>query len=247
MTVLRRCVDIGDVLAMATTGQAAVAVVSADLRRLDTEAVTRLRASGVAVVGVHPAADTAGPGRLVRIGITAWSPDDAGTDAVLAAARIAVTELGDWPSRPRCPRPTCGRPCRRRSRRWMSRIPTGHRRGGGGGGLGADRRARADHRWPPTSRWRRPRLGVPTLLMDADVYGGVVSSAFGLLDESPGLAGACRLAAAGQLDLGAWPRCAGRSATTCGCSPESPGPIGGRRCVRRRSRWCWTRPGRWRR
>jgi MinD-like ATPase involved in chromosome partitioning or flagellar assembly len=43
--------------------------------------------------------------------------------------------------------------------------------------------------------------GVPTLLVDADVYGGVQSSAFGLLDESPGLAGACRLAANGRLDL----------------------------------------------
>ena len=57
MTVLRRCVDIGDVLAIATTGQASVAIVSADLRRLDTEAVARLRVSGVAVVGVYPAAD----------------------------------------------------------------------------------------------------------------------------------------------------------------------------------------------
>ena len=38
--------------------------VSADLRRLDTEAVTRLRASGVAVVGVHPAADERARARL---------------------------------------------------------------------------------------------------------------------------------------------------------------------------------------
>ena len=43
--------------------------------------------------------------------------------------------------------------------------------------------------------------GAPTLLVDADVYGGVLGSAFGLLDESPGLAGACRLAANGKLDL----------------------------------------------
>jgi Flp pilus assembly CpaE family ATPase len=43
---------------------------------------------------------------------------------------------------------------------------------------------------------------MPTLLIDADVYGGVTASAFGLLDESPGLAGACRLAANGRLDMG---------------------------------------------
>jgi len=45
------------------------------------------------------------------------------------------------------------------------------------------------------------KFGVPTLLIDADVYGGVVATAFGLLDESPGLAGACRMAANGRLDL----------------------------------------------
>jgi Flp pilus assembly CpaE family ATPase len=44
------------------------------------------------------------------------------------------------------------------------------------------------------------RLGVSTLLVDADVYGGVVAQLLGLLDESPGLAGAARLAATGNLD-----------------------------------------------
>ncbi|HET8590190.1 MAG TPA: hypothetical protein VFM01_11210, partial [Nakamurella sp.] len=42
--------------------------------------------------------------------------------------------------------------------------------------------------------------GRRVLLIDADVYGGVLANAFGLLDESPGLAGACRLAANGRLD-----------------------------------------------
>jgi Flp pilus assembly CpaE family ATPase len=44
------------------------------------------------------------------------------------------------------------------------------------------------------------RLGTSTLLVDADVYGGVIAQMLGLLDESPGLAGAARLAAAGNLD-----------------------------------------------
>jgi MinD-like ATPase involved in chromosome partitioning or flagellar assembly len=44
------------------------------------------------------------------------------------------------------------------------------------------------------------RLGVSTLLVDADVYGGVIAQLLGLLDESPGLAGAARLAASGTLD-----------------------------------------------
>ncbi len=42
--------------------------------------------------------------------------------------------------------------------------------------------------------------GRATLLIDADVYGGVLSNALGVLDESAGLAGACRAAADGRLD-----------------------------------------------
>ena len=47
------------------------------------------------------------------------------------------------------------------------------------------------------------RLGVSTLLVDADVYGGVIAQVLGLLDESPGLAGAARLAGSGTLDSAA--------------------------------------------
>jgi Flp pilus assembly CpaE family ATPase len=52
------------------------------------------------------------------------------------------------------------------------------------------------------------RLGVSTLLVDADVYGGVVAQLLGLLDESPGLAGAARLAGSGTLDTAALVRLA---------------------------------------
>jgi MinD-like ATPase involved in chromosome partitioning or flagellar assembly len=44
-------------------------------------------------------------------------------------------------------------------------------------------------------------LGRPTMLVDADVYGGVVAQVLGLLDEAPGVAAACRLANQGALDL----------------------------------------------
>ena len=63
MTVIRRCVDIADVLA-ATTGQASVVVLAGELRRLDTEAMQRLTAAGVAVVGIYPAGDERVKGRL---------------------------------------------------------------------------------------------------------------------------------------------------------------------------------------
>jgi MinD-like ATPase involved in chromosome partitioning or flagellar assembly len=44
------------------------------------------------------------------------------------------------------------------------------------------------------------RAGAPSLLVDADVYGGTIAAVLGLLDESPGLAAACRQAAGAQLD-----------------------------------------------
>jgi Flp pilus assembly CpaE family ATPase len=44
-------------------------------------------------------------------------------------------------------------------------------------------------------------LGRSCLLVDADVYGGVVAQVLGLLDESPGIAAAARLANAGSLDV----------------------------------------------
>ena len=50
--------------------------------------------------------------------------------------------------------------------------------------------------------------GVPTLLADADTYGGSVAQVLGFLDEAPGLAAAARLANLGQLDLGALARVA---------------------------------------
>ncbi|MDT4941211.1 MAG: hypothetical protein QOJ34_1300, partial [Pseudonocardiales bacterium] len=43
-------------------------------------------------------------------------------------------------------------------------------------------------------------LGCTVLLVDSDVYGGTVAPVLGVLDESPGIAAACRLAAAGGLD-----------------------------------------------
>jgi Flp pilus assembly CpaE family ATPase len=66
--------------------------------------------------------------------------------------------------------------------------------------------------WGPTGAPGRTTLAValaselaaldhPTALVDADVYGGVVAQVLGLLDESPGLAAACRLANTGALDL----------------------------------------------
>ena len=202
MTVLRRCVDIGDVLAIATTGQASVAIVSADLRRLDTEAVSALRASGVAVVGVHPAGDDRARVRLERIGISTLVSDDAGSTALLEAARMALADVHGRPT----PAPAGLASDSRRA------LPPRVIDTDVEAAFAPPPRGRVVAVWGPTGAPGRTtvatgiatesaRAGIPTLLIDADVYGGVVASAFGLLDESPGLAGACRSAANGRLDL----------------------------------------------
>ncbi|SHG88014.1 AAA family ATPase [Geodermatophilus nigrescens] len=195
VTVVRRCVDASDLLATAATGTAQAALLSADLHRLDVDAVARLQAGGVAVVGlVDPGDDRAGD-RLRALGVTTVLPADAAPEEVVRALREAVTggpAGGRDVADPRAALPGAG----------------------GDGPEPADRRparGRVVAVWGPTGAPGRTtvavgladeaaRLGVPTLLVDADVYGGVVAQVLGLLDESPGLAGAARQAAAGTLD-----------------------------------------------
>ncbi len=207
MTVVRRCVDIADVLAVATTGQVSVVVLAAGLRRLDTEVVERLLAAGVAVVGIYPAADDRVRGRLERIGVTSSVADDAGAAALLDAVRAAVELLASGSK----PVPSAYRGVADP----RAALPSGAADGAGSGPRGAGFDAPMGQVvavWGPVGAPGRTTVaenlavesaaqGVPTLLVDADVYGGVLASAFGLLDESPGLAGACRLAAGGRLDL----------------------------------------------
>jgi len=211
LRVVRRCVDIADVVAVASTGQIGVAIVAADLRRLDAELVQRLRSGRVAVVAVHPAGDQSTVTRLNRIGIPVTVADDAGAEAIVIAVGEAVAELAtatatprdnDWFGDTRTALPDAGSFESRPS----PPPPAPLASNGSGGGVPG----RVIAVWGPTGAPGRTTVaaglaaevaasGVSTLLIDADVYGGVLASAFGLLDESPGLAGACRLAANGRL------------------------------------------------
>ena len=77
VVVLKRCVDIDDLLASASAGQADVAVLGLDSPGLDVAAVDHLRKHGVRPVAVV-ASDLVEPGRVrgSRIGIRALVPDD---------------------------------------------------------------------------------------------------------------------------------------------------------------------------
>ena len=194
VTVVRRCVDVSDLLAVAATGTGQAALLSAELRRLDGDTVARLEAAGVAVVGLVEPGDERAADRLRQLGVHRVLPADAEPEAIVAALREAVAGAAT-PGRdvadPRAALPALGAPVEPEER------PSG--------------RGRVVAVWGPTGAPGRTtvavgiadeaaRLGVSTLLVDADVYGGVIAQMLGLLDESPGLAGAARLAGSGTLD-----------------------------------------------
>src|SRR3954466_2604246 len=91
VTVVRRCVDAGSLLAAATTGIGQAALLSAELRRLDGSAVARLTAAGVAVVGVVEPGDTRAAERLRQLGVLHVLPADAEPEEIARALREAVT------------------------------------------------------------------------------------------------------------------------------------------------------------
>ena len=194
VTVVRRCVDVSDLLAAAATGTGQAALLSAELRRLDGDAIARLDAAGVAVVGLVEPGDDRAADRLRQLGVRRVLPADAEPEAIAQALREAVegtpTSSRDVAD-PRAALPALGLP----------EAP--EERPAGPGTVVAV--------WGPTGAPGRTtvavgiadeaaRLGVSTLLVDADVYGGVIAQVLGLLDESPGLAGAARLAGSGTLD-----------------------------------------------
>jgi len=194
--VVRRCVDLADLLAAAAAGLARAVLLSADLRRLDRDALTRLAVAGVAVVGLVVPGDEQAERRLRQLGVEHVLPADAPAEEVSAALvaavgaadlvghdygdpRAVLPALVDGPPEPEAPLTGSGRVIAV----WG---PTGAP-GRTSVALGIATELAA--------------LGHSTLLIDADVYGGVIAQLLGLLDEAPGIAAACRLANNGSLDL----------------------------------------------
>jgi MinD-like ATPase involved in chromosome partitioning or flagellar assembly len=209
VVVVRRCVDLADLLAAAAAGTARAVILSADLRRLDRDALARLATAGVAVIGLvaqggRPGASDDAERRLRQLGVRHVLAADVGPALICAEVAIAIADGvatgGLDPLRlgyadPRAALPDVAA---------LALVPDE---------VEADR---ADGRlvavWGPTGAPGRTtiavvlateaaRLGCASLLADADCYGGVIAQVLGLLDESPGLAAAVRQANAGNLDL----------------------------------------------
>jgi len=194
--VVRRCVDVAELLAVGSAGVARAALVAASLRHLDRDVLTRLAVAGVGVVGVVETGDDEDARRLGRLGVTQVLAGDATpehvAEALLAAAGSAPVlspyDVAD---------PLVALPQQPVS-------PTGDVERAVGAG-------RVIAVWGPTGAPGRSSIAlaiaaelaeadVSAMLVDADGYGGVVAQLLGLLDESPGVAAACRLANTGSLD-----------------------------------------------
>jgi Flp pilus assembly CpaE family ATPase len=198
-TVARRCVDVVDLLAAAAAGLGRAAVVSSGLRRLDADAVDRLLAASVVPVGVTPRDDVDADDRLRAMGIGHLVPDDA-DPAVIASVVAAAVE--DATRAARDGRAFADPATSLAVPPGAAPSPTAD---------GPVRSGTVIAVWGPTGAPGRTtvaitvadeiaRVGREVLLVDADVYGGTVAAQLGLLDESPGLAAACRLASGTRLD-----------------------------------------------
>ena len=185
VVLAKRCVDLADLLATASTGLATVAVVSPGLVGLDTDSVGALLRCGLGVVAV------AGPDelqdgeadRLRRLGIehlltVPGIEDLARVVATAGAAAPSAAAAGETP-------------------------PADEGASAG--------RGRVLAVWGPTGAPGRTtvavglasalaRLGRHTFLLDVDPYGGTVAQHLGVLDEVSGVLAAARAANAGQLD-----------------------------------------------
>ena len=227
--IARRCPDLADLLAVAGSGLAQVAMVSADLRGLDRTALDHLRECSVAVVGIYPPGDEMAELHLRQLGIATVIPAD-------ASGQVVQEALDDLE----------GQPGSGQKAAWLPQGPGPARGGAPDGGLdfAGARGARADPSdlagaeghdsdgrdcvgrdsdghdsvgliiavWGPAGAPGRTtvalnlaselaRLGQPTVLVDADTYGGCIAQSLSLLDEAPGLAAATRSADQGSLDL----------------------------------------------
>lgn len=189
VAVLKRCVDVDDLMAAVTSGQADVAVVSLDALGLDVASVAHLRRHAVRPVAVTSARsdDLDAREHAQRLGIAALV--GSGELSSLPAVVTTVDDVADTRSR----------------EQQAVELP------GRTDDAGPTRDGRVVVVWGPAGApgrttvatnlaWEVARREDAVVLADLDPYGGAVAQQLGVLDEVSGLLSAARLAAAGQLD-----------------------------------------------
>lgn len=194
IVLVKRCVDVDDLLASATSGQADAAVIALEAPGLDASAVAHLRRHGVRPVAVLPPGDRAAEhAALLGIGPTVVDRELSTLSGALTAREAGPADVATGG-----PGAVLSRP-----------GPAGADEAVVGDDVPADG-ARVVVVWGPAGAPGRTtvsvtvagelaRRGEPTVLVDADPWGGAVAQQLGILDEASGLLSAARLAGSGQL------------------------------------------------
>ncbi len=182
VVVLKRCVDVDELLGAGSAGQADAALVALDAPGLDPAAVDLLHRHGVRVVAVAGGGSPeSARSRAARIGV-----DDLADDHDLGRAVDLLTRA-DEPA-PALPDLTDDLPAPAGSGRVVAVW----------GPAGAPGRTTVATGLAAALAGR----GLRTTLVDADPYAAAVAQHLGVLDEVSGLLSAARLAAAGTLEVG---------------------------------------------
>lgn len=205
VTVVRRCDGLPELLAACQSGLARAAIVAEGSEGLTATLVDRLSAVGVAVLAITDSQSEAA--RLLGLGV-ASAPAGVGPEDLSGRIAEAVAMLTRSDARhPGASWTADAGPALRR----LPERPAASREPSSSGRVLAV--------WGPAGAPGRTIVatniagelageGKKVLLVDADTYGASTAAVLGLLDESAGLAQACRLADQGVLDAEALRRAA---------------------------------------
>ncbi|UDY22824.1 hypothetical protein [Nocardioides sp. Kera G14] len=189
LVLLKRCVDVDDLLGTIAAGQAEIALVGIDTPGLDSDAAARAADAGVRLVAVLPQGHEAAASRASQIGIalTVEDSDLAQLPRLLAERPAPMARHA----------PVEPVPAEEVEAATPGRVITVWGTGGAPGrstvaaGLAA----------------LLARRGTTVTLVDADPAGGTLGQQLGVLDEVSGLLAVSRLATAGRLEEH-WPSAA---------------------------------------
>jgi len=212
VAVARRCVDVVELLSIAGAGHGRAALIDGSLRKLDADSIDRLRAADTVAIGVVPRGDVEAENRMRAMGVDALVSADADPRVVAGVVREAVS--GGMDGTDGTDRMDASRIARSFAGVAGGPVAGNSLDDAGNDAIGAFVPARSGSVvavWGPAGAPGRTtvatgladeisRLGAAALLIDADVYGGSLATVLGLLDESPGLAAACRTAGTRRLD-----------------------------------------------
>ncbi|ASN52390.1 P-loop NTPase [Sinomonas sp. R1AF57] len=208
VTVVRRCGELSELIAACQTGLARAAVVAGGTQDITATLADRLAAVGVALVGLTD--DDAERARLSALGLFA-APESVPAPELARLIGRAVEQVAQDPVSLSSFAVAGARPLAE---------PVADASDGSGGDDGdPESLGEVIAVWGPIGSPGRTTVAVncaaelaadgrAVVLVDADTYGASVAPALGLLDDSAGLAQACRLADQGLLDRQALERIA---------------------------------------